>query len=162
MSACYGFASFTELALQDGGWTFRPTLRWETPPNLLQPSCSGWLLDMECVRESCDHILFSGLSPLPQRSLPSAPPIFSERFSCYYRTTVCVFQPGLCLCACVFVAFFFFCVICMYACFLAPKYGRCLKLYCDCFASSRYCGIACLCKECCNRPDAEVLQEARR
>lgn len=61
--------------------------------------------------------------------------------------------------------FFFFCVYaCMRVCvcFSAPTHGRCLKLYCDCFASSRYCGIACLCKECCNRPDAEVLREARR
>ncbi|CAN0416688.1 unnamed protein product, partial [Ectocarpus sp. 8 AP-2014] len=42
------------------------------------------------------------------------------------------------------------------------KKCRCLKLYCDCFAQSRFCGSACLCKQCCNRPGAVVVQAARR
>ncbi|CAM9742936.1 unnamed protein product [Ectocarpus sp. 12 AP-2014] len=42
------------------------------------------------------------------------------------------------------------------------KKCRCLKLYCDCFAQSRFCGSSCLCKQCCNRPGAAVVQAARR
>ncbi|CAM9735046.1 unnamed protein product, partial [Discosporangium mesarthrocarpum] len=40
---------------------------------------------------------------------------------------------------------------------------RCLKLYCDCFSYSRYCGPSCKCSVCFNTPDKEEsLQEARR
>eukprot|EP00904_Undaria_pinnatifida_P011739 jgi/Undpi1/7696/HiC_scaffold_23.g10169.m1 len=42
------------------------------------------------------------------------------------------------------------------------KKCKCLKLYCDCFAGSRFCGTACLCKDCHNRSDQEVLRAARR
>ncbi|CAM9701193.1 unnamed protein product, partial [Hapterophycus canaliculatus] len=42
------------------------------------------------------------------------------------------------------------------------KRCRCLKLYCECFARSRFCGPACLCVQCCNRQNEAVLLAARR
>ncbi|KAK6912631.1 CRC domain [Dillenia turbinata] len=42
------------------------------------------------------------------------------------------------------------------------KKTKCLKLYCDCFASGNYCAESCACQGCFNRPDYEdTVQEAR-
>jgi hypothetical protein len=39
------------------------------------------------------------------------------------------------------------------------KNSRCLKLYCECFASGRYCH-ACNCVACCNNQENETFRQA--
>ncbi len=38
------------------------------------------------------------------------------------------------------------------------KNSRCLKLYCDCFASGEYCGEHCKCINCFNQPSKETIK----
>lgn len=42
------------------------------------------------------------------------------------------------------------------------KKSKCLKLYCDCFASGGMCGPACKCTNCCNNEEYSGLREAVR
>lgn len=39
------------------------------------------------------------------------------------------------------------------------KNSRCLKLYCECFASGRYCD-GCNCVNCCNNKESEMVRQA--
>lgn len=39
------------------------------------------------------------------------------------------------------------------------KNSRCLKLYCECFASGRYCD-GCNCVNCCNNKESEQVRQA--
>jgi hypothetical protein len=40
--------------------------------------------------------------------------------------------------------------------------SKCLKLYCECFASGMVCGIDCGCKDCCNTDDgSDIIQQAK-
>ncbi|GAQ85983.1 hypothetical protein KFL_002640050 [Klebsormidium nitens] len=39
------------------------------------------------------------------------------------------------------------------------KNSRCLKLYCECFASGHYCGPECNCQGCCNNAENEVTRQ---
>ena len=43
------------------------------------------------------------------------------------------------------------------------KRSKCLKLYCECFASATYCGATCQCKECNNNAQwGDVVEEERQ
>lgn len=39
------------------------------------------------------------------------------------------------------------------------KNSKCLKLYCECFASGGYCNEACRCRNCCNNKDNESVRQ---
>ena len=39
------------------------------------------------------------------------------------------------------------------------KNSKCLKLYCECFASGGYCNEACKCRNCCNNKDNESVRQ---